>query len=230
MSAPDLKITETNVDTLEFKEITCNYNGKITTLVEGQDYTLEQSGSDTSWKQYKYTLSKDNFKEDGTYIVTIYSKDRATNNSDNNSKGKKIEFVVDTKSPSVVFSGIEDSKQYRESEKMVTIDVQDNVRLATVEVKVNGETTTYTAAQVEEMDGKIQVKLDGANSWQTMQVMAYDAAGNELNSDEMRFLITKNLFVQFFMNKKLLIGAIAAVVAAGGGFGFFFAKKRKKEK
>ncbi len=229
-NAPDLVVTETNVSGLVFKNITCTWNGTLIDFEEGKQYTVEESGSEVSWKQYTYTISKDNFTEDGTYILTIYSEDSANNTSDNTSKGKKIEFIVDAKAPSVVISGVENEVQYRESEKTVYIDVQDNVLLSKVDVTVNGITTTYTAEQIDAENGKIPVKLTGANDWQTLQVVAYDVASNELATDEMQFLITTNLLVQYYMNKKLFFGSIAALVAAGGGIFFvIFGKKRKKK-
>ena len=48
------------------------------------------SGSEDSWKQYTYYLKEKNFKEEGIYILTIYSEDRAENLSENHSKGKRI--------------------------------------------------------------------------------------------------------------------------------------------
>ena len=39
----DLVITETNVDTLEFREIICSRNGKVRTMEEGKDYSLSES-------------------------------------------------------------------------------------------------------------------------------------------------------------------------------------------
>lgn len=224
----DIVITETNVDTLEFKEITCNLNGELTTLKEGEDYTVKESGSDMSWKQYTYTLAKNNFVEEGTYLLTIYSEDRATNTSDNSSKGKKVEFVVDKTSPSVLISGIADNEQYRVNSKEVTLDVQDNVRLSEVKVAVNGVDTVYNASQVEELDGKIIFTIGSANNWQTLRVTAYDAAGNVMTSDELHFLITTNIFIQFIRNKQLLFGSIAVIAVIGAGSFYFVGYKRRK--
>lgn len=226
----DIVVTETNVDTLEFKEITCNLNGDLRTMKEGEDYTVRASGTDASWKQYTYTIDKDNFAEEGNYVLTIYSEDRATNTSDNNTKGKKIEFVVDKTSPSILISGVENGGQYRENSREVTLDIQDNVHMGDVKIAIDGAELNYGASEVEEMEGKIIFQIGSANHWQTLNVKAYDAAGNEQDSEEMRFLITSNIFVQFFMNRILFYSTIGAVVLIGAVMWWFFIFGRKKEK
>ena len=176
--AQELVVMETNVDTLEFKEITLNLNGKLRTLVENEDYKVLEDGSETSWKQYTYRISKENFEEEGTYILTIYSEDRATNTSDNNTKGKKIEFVVDKTNPSIVITGVENATQYREESREVTLDVEDSVRIGQLSVILNGEEKEYPAKEVIELNGKITFTVGSLNDWQTLKVIAHDAAGN----------------------------------------------------
>ncbi len=227
----DIVVIETNVDTLQFKEITCNLNGDVETLAEDEDFTVKESGTETSWKQYEYNIDKSNFEAEGTYILTIYSEDRATNTSDNNSKGKKVEFVVDKTNPSILISGIEDGASYLEDSREVTIDVDDNVRLASVDVELNGETTKYDADEIE--NGKIVMTLASSKKQQTLSVAAYDAAGNEQTYETMKFLIASNAFIYFFAHKALFGGTVgaAAVVAAGLGWWFIFLpmKRRKDE-
>ena len=224
-----LVITETNVDTLEFKEITLNLNGKLTTLKEGVAYTVALDGNDATWKQYTYTLKADNFVEEGTYILTIYSEDRATNTSDNNTKGKKIEFVVDKTNPSALISGVENGGQYRMHSKEVTIDIEDNVRLSSVTVTIDGVETVYDAAQIHEMDGKLVLNIGSANHWQDVVVEVTDAAGNTEISEEMRVLVTANIFVQFFMNKPVFYGTLGGTAFLAALLWWFLVGKKKKE-
>lgn len=227
----EIVVTETNVDTLEFREITKNLNGSLNTMAEGEEYTVSESGTDVSWKQYTYTIPKENFEEEGTYILTIYSEDRAANTSDNNTKGKQIEFVVDKTSPSILVSGVENDGQYRENSRPVTLDVQDNIRLAEVQVQIDGEETVYTAEEIVEADGKLTLTAGSANHWQEMSVTARDAAGNEETAETIRFLITSNIFVQFFMNKPLFYGTlIAFAAAAAGGWRLWIVLKKRKDK
>ena len=227
----EIVVTETNVDTLEFREITKNLNGSLNTMAEDEEYTVSESGTDVSWKQYTYTIPKENFEEEGTYILTIYSEDRAANTSDNNTKGKQIEFVVDKTSPSILISGVENDGQYRENSRPVTLDVQDNIRLAEVQVQIDGEETVYTAEEIVEADGKLTLTAGSANHWQEMSVTARDAAGNEETAETIRFLITSNIFVQFFMNKPLFYGTlIALAAAAAGGWRLWIVLKKRKDK
>ena len=224
-----LVITETNVDTLEFKEITLNLNGKLTTLKEGVDYMVALDGNDATWKQYTYTLKADNFVEEGTYILTIYSEDRATNTSDNNTKGKKIEFVVDKTNPSALISGVENGGQYRMHSKEMTIDIEDNVRLSSVTVTIDGVETVYDAAQIQKMDGKLVLNIGSANHWQDVVVEVTDAAGNTEISEEMRVLVTANIFVQFFMNKPVFYGTLGGTALLAALLWWFLVGKKKKE-
>ena len=94
---------------------------------------------------------------------------------------------------------------------------------------IDGQETTYSAADVEKGDGKLVVTAGSANHWQTMAVTAYDAAGNEKTTEEIRFLITSNLLVQFYMNKPLFYGVCAGVLVLGGGLIWFVIAKRKKK-
>ena len=225
----DIVVIETNVDTLEFKEITCNLNGTLSTLIEGEDYTVSESGTDASWKQYTYTISKENFVEEGNYLLTIYSEDRALNTSDSNTKNKRIEFVVDKTMPSVLISGVENDGQYRENSRPVTLDIEDNVMLSEVKVILNGEEIVYPASEISATDGRLEFVIDSYNDWQTLQVIAIDKAGNENASEEMRFLVTANVFVQFFRNKTLVWGTAGGMTVAAGGIYWLLLARRKRK-
>ena len=225
----DLVITETNVDTLEFKEITCNLNGKLVTLEEGKDYTVSASGNEATWKQYTYKVKAENFTEEGTYILTIYSEDRATNTSDNSSKGKAIEFVVDKTSPSILISGVKNNGQYRTNSREMTIDIEDNVKLSQVIVSIDGVETVYDAAQINEVDGKFVMNIGSANHWQDIEVTVIDAAGNTADSEQLRVLVTANIFIQFFMNKPIFYGTLGGVAVLAALLWWFLIGKKKKE-
>ena len=79
----------------------------------------------------------------GVYNVVIYSEDRAENASDNRIKDKTIEFVVDKTAPVVTIAGIEDERQYMAEERLVTIDVKDNMELDAM--KISGQGKEYPA-------------------------------------------------------------------------------------
>lgn len=226
---PEIVIYETNVDSLEFREITLNLNGKLKTLVEHKDFKVHESGNEQSWKQYTYEIAKDNFMEEGIYILTIYSEDRAKNLSDNITKGKKIEFVVDKTAPSVLITGIEHGKQYREASKEITIDVEDNVCIEAVEVTWNGETTSYNSLEVAKMNGCITYLMKSDNDWQTLQVTAYDTAGNMTRSEMRKVLITPNLLIQMYRNTPMFYMSLGLATILSGSVVILLLRKRKEK-
>ena len=75
----NLVVSEINVDTLTFWELMVSENGTQKTLEQNKDFEVSESGSDVSWKEYKYTINASNFENEGDYNVSIYSEDRATN-------------------------------------------------------------------------------------------------------------------------------------------------------
>lgn len=95
----NLVVSEINVDTLTFRELTVSENGTQKTLEQNKDFEVSESGSDVSWKEYKYTINASNFENEGDYNVSIYSEDRATNVTTNTAKSKDIFFAVDKTSP-----------------------------------------------------------------------------------------------------------------------------------
>ena len=227
----DIIVTERNVDTLVFNGISYGRDGRQTELKEGEDYTVKASGSEVSWKQYIYNISKDNFQEEGRYNVTIDSQDRAENIMNNKVKGLDIEFVVDKTAPTVVVTGIE-AGAYREDSRDMTINVADNTAVEKVEVLINGDVKEeYSQKEIEQKNGELTYTIGNDNDSQDVLVVATDLAGNEGSSDEQSVLVTANLFVQFINNTPLLIGTIVALVAIAGGLVWFFLvfKKRKEE-
>lgn len=226
----DIIVTETNVDTLEFLEISCSRNGKLLTLKQNEDYYVHTGGTEDSWKQYVYTIPGRNFTEEGTYILTIYSEDRAENVSDNQTKGKKIEFVMDRTAPSILLSGLENGGQYRENSREITLDIQDNVRMAEVKVKINGVVSTYSASEILKQDGRLTLMAGSANRWQTLSVTACDAAGNQKELEELRFLLTPDLMVQFFMDRSLLFCSMGGLILVWTGAWRLFLRRKRFRK
>ena len=228
----DIVIIETNADILEEKEVTVNYNGKLTALAEDEDYTIAASESDVAWKQYVYTIGKQNFVQEGTYSVILSSKDRANNTSDNNSKEHSIEFVVDKTNPTIQIGGVEDGAQYRADTRDITIAANDNISLKSVGIYIDEkEDMTLDAKMLSEQNGRIPYTLKSKNSKQQLSVTAVDAAGNEYTIETISFLLTTNIWIQFISNKPLFFGTIAGLIVVLGGVFYiiFIKKKRKKE-
>lgn len=230
--AQDIKIKETNVDTLEFKEITCNHDGELLPMEEGAQYDVDVSGSETTWKQYKYTLHKDNFEADGRYTIKILSEDRATNISDNDTKGKKVEFVMDTVAPSALVSGVEDNGRYQTNNQDVAVDVEDNVLLHRVQMFVNDQLVADydDVKELSERNGILSCSIPEQNYAQSFMVIATDAAGNEYVAEVKNITVNTSWWRLFLANKPLFYGSIAAgVLLLAFLWLLILAKKKKKE-
>lgn len=225
----DIVIQEVNVDRLTEKKVVYSRDGEIVTLEEGKGYSLKESGGDNSWKVYDYVISGDNFEQEGRYIVTLYSEDKASNASDNKVKGKNVEFVVDKTAPSVVISGISAKGQYNEENRTATINVEDNIGIETVVVYLNGKKAeTFKKEQLEKTDGNLTVRLSSSNNWQELKVVSKDCAGNETASDGIRFLLTKNALVQWYQNSTAFYGSLGGLVLITLAGIFFFRRKKIK--
>lgn len=250
----NLVVSEINVDTLTFQELTVTENGTLKTLEQDKDYEVQESGSEVSWKEYKYTINASNFEEEGDYNVSIYSEDRATNVTTNTSKSKDILFAVDKTSPVIALSNIEDGGRYKVESQKFTANVDDNMALDKVEYYVDGKLQqTFDASEVAAQSGSLELSVDSSSRFQKVSVKAYDKANNEATSADADVLVSASSWVQFYNNKPafygtigggvaVLVAAVAAGVhfsgagaaagtagAAGAGGFFFLAGKKKKD-
>lgn len=253
----NLVVSEINVDTLTFWELMVSENGTQKTLEQNKDFEVSESGSDVSWKEYKYTINASNFENEGDYNVSIYSEDRATNVTTNTAKSKDILFAVDKTSPVISLANIEDGGRYKVESQKFTANVDDNMALDKVEYYVDDELKqTFDADEVSANGGSLELSVDSSNTFRNVSVKAYDKANNEATTASVDVLVSANTWVQFYNNKPAFYGtigggvaAVVAAVAAGehfsgaaagtaaaagktaAGAGIFLAgKKRKKMK
>ena len=251
----NLVVSEINVDTLIFRELTVSENGTQKTLEQNKDFEVSESGSDVSWKEYKYTINASNFENEGDYNVSIYSEDCATNVTTNTAKSKDILFAVDKTSPVISLANIEDGGRYKVESQKFTANVDDNMALDKVEYYVDDELKqTFDADEVSANGGSLELSVDSSNTFQNVSVKAYDKANNEATTASVDVLVSANTWVQFYNNKPAFYGtigggvaAVAAAVAAGihfsgaaagtaaaagktaAGAGIFLAGKKKDE-
>lgn len=226
----DLHVTEINVDTLEFNGISYGRDGELVNLKSGTDYTVKASGSETSWKQYQYTIKKQNFEKEGNYTVTIDSRDRATNQVNNKVKNKNIEFVIDKTKPTVVITGIENKAQYRADSRDISIAVSDNIAMDNMDIYVGGDESpskSYTANMIMKAKGEIPFTLGSASSFQEVKAVAVDAAGNVAETSPMSVLVTSNVLVQFYSNKPVMFGSIGGIAVIAVAVYMILSKKKK---
>ncbi len=221
----EIVLTETNIDRLDPASIkvVLTVNGTPKTLVLDVDYTISQSGSDASWKQYVYTINPSVFEGDGSYSLALYSVDSAGNVNENINEVKEAEviFGIDSTAPVVEAINFENGFT-NETAYTATISAIDNIIMKAVKVLINGEAVEVT------QDGDMYTfVIPESGSRQTVTVIATDEAGNETRMEYTDILITSNVFVSFFNNTPLLIGSIAGVAAVGGGAGAFVFFRRR---
>lgn len=227
-TAQDIRVKETNVDFLKKKEITCNRDGELLPMKEGVQYGVTKSGSDVTWKQYTYTLYKDNFEEEGHYTIKILSEDRAANVSDNDTKGKKIEFVMDITAPSALVSGVEENGRYQTSSQDVTVDVEDNILLGRVQLYVNDKMVAdyENMKELMELNGMINYSIAEQNYAQSFKVVATDAAGNDYTEEISNFTVNTSRWKLFLANKPLVYGILIALFTLAAFFWFLILAKK----
>lgn len=219
--AIDVVFTETNVNTLAegSSKIVVSTNGTPKTLEAGSDYQVANSGGAGSWSRYTYTISKNVFEADGTYIVSVYSEDAAGNINENSAEDKdaEITFGVDATAPVVAMTNIEENGNYNATNYEATVNVSDNLVLDNVSIELNGK-----AVEAKVSNDSYTFNIPESSDRQTVTVVATDAAGNELTQEVSGIIVTTNALVRFFNNTKALVGTAAGVVAVGGAGTFVF--------
>ncbi len=212
----DIVFTETNVDSLDRESIriVLTKNGIPTDLREGQDYTVTETGGGGQWSQYRYTIHKSLFAEDGRYSIAVYSVDAAGNINENIDEAKEAEisFGVDKTLPVIIPIDLESNTQYPTEDKTVDLEIKDNLVLQNVTIYIDGEETEYT------VNGETYTfTIHESNRPREILIVAVDAAGNEYEMSVTNVLVSTNIFARYFNNKPLFygsIGGVATVVAA----------------
>lgn len=215
--APDLGVTEINVNTLKSKEITYALNGDIKTLEPNTEYSVQESGTETSWKQYDYNIFSSNFTQEGIYDITIYSEDEAGNANSNHTErvkeySKNISFVLDQTAPSITISGVEEDGRYDTDTRLISVGYSENFAIDTITITNGDKTDSYTADQLNATGDTLEFEVPASNSKQTVTVTAADKAGNTVTVESPRFLLTSNKLIQFVNNTPLLVASILLLV------------------
>lgn len=242
----DLVITEYNADKLlsDSLSIEITKDGSPLSEVELESVAVMNDtvavGS-SGWYEYEYVISSSNFVEDGIYKITIASKDATGNMPENtNYEDQYILFRVDSTAPEITsVIGLEENIINAEKVE-VSYSIFDSIGLASVEVYVNGtlyeEITEFTDAT--SYTGTLVV--NESSSIQTVQLVAVDKAGNEVNTNSEEFTsaysfndnitVSTSFFVRWYANKLVFGTSIAGVVLVSAGLIYFlFFKKKKKD-
>jgi hypothetical protein len=221
----DVELHEVNACELTFSQVSYSFAGKVVSLERNTDYGLGFAHTGGLWKDYTYTLYAPGFTQEGIYEVTVYSEDRARNSSTNRSPRSDagsptdslpIRFAVDTTAPSIVVTGVEDGGNYVGDERIVKIDVQDNLALDTVKLYLNGNTTpeaTYTEQDLKEMGGVAELHLEASSDYQSLTVTAQDMAGNEARPLELANILISPTPLAHYVNTVTASPVIPWIIA-----------------
>ncbi len=194
LNAPrDVVLKEENIDRLEKDKckVVVIKDGK-TLKVPDSAITISESESTSGWA-YEYRVDKSVFTEDGMYQVQVYSS--SLDGTKYSSVSEVYSFILDTQSPEVVLSGIEDGGRYREYKRKVTIDVRDLSGVDNIVAKVNGD--KVAVAKENEMYSFDVVESKGL---QNVTVEVTDKAGNVTTKSVSGFYISTNWLV-FLVNQ-----------------------------
>ncbi|MDE7322835.1 MAG: Ig-like domain repeat protein [Lachnospiraceae bacterium] len=219
--APTITVTEINIDELEYGEVTISKDGQTVTLKQGSDYAVAKEGEEENWKSYTYSIKPGNFAKDGVYSVGFYSKDKASNTSDNRIKGKEIEFALDTTAPSIVADGIESGMTYNEKSREVTVDVKDNMFLTRLTVTDNDEMLVdMSEKELAENGGIVTFTLDEADGLRDVVITAMDKVNNVQKLEFLDVLITsKKEVITTIENEKAIADTGDNIVKPVAGAG-----------
>ncbi len=242
----DLIITEYNADKLVTDSL------KIEITVDGRpledvkfDVTPEindtVSVGSSGWYQYKYTISKDNFKTDGVYKISVSSKDATGNTPENsNYENMSMSFRVDSTQAEITsIVGLEEAIINAQN-VTVKYTVFDTIGLKSIKVYVNGQLVdeiTDFSADMNNFNG--QFVINEQSSAQSVRIVVEDMSGNITDTSAEDFssayafnnsvTVSTNIFVRWYANKGLFWGSIAGIVVLAGGVIFFITAKRKKK-
>lgn len=194
---------------------------------------------ESGWYEYHYTISAENFTEDGVYEVVLSTEDAAGNIPENTFEGGAIRFAVDTQAPALTsIVGLEETI-YKADSIPVTLTVMDNVEMAQVTVYLNGE----ILGQWDDLSGyttEITFQVP-SGLYQHIRIVAVDKAGNTIDTDSESFTpgyvfnrditVSTNAWLRLYANKPLFYGVIAgsaASLAAAAAIVIILLKKKRQ--
>ncbi len=195
---------------------------------------------ESGWYEYRYVISKDNFKEDGVYKITISSEDEAGNTPENASQNQEIIFTVDHTPPEITsITGLEDPI-IDASEQVVNFIVFDALGLKSIKIYVNGELVDEITDFEDPNNYSGSFTLYEKADIQNIRLVVEDQAGNITDTADDDFVsafsfnsnvtLSTNLFVRLQANPTLLWGLVAAITAAVLLIIFFILLKKRKDK
>ena len=207
-SAKSVVIKETNVDRLDVEKV------RVVVILNGEEIKVdpnlikveEQEGKDGKY-HYSYTVEAGAFKEDGKYLVQIYST--SYDGTENSSLSQEYAFVLDTTAPEVLISGVKSGGSYHEYSQYVTFDIRESIGVKSLSVLLNG-----MEVELEEINGVYGLTVLENPHDQNLKVIVEDLAGNKTIETIDNFFITSNLW-SYLINQlwfKATLGSIGVFI------------------
>ena len=245
-------ICEKNVDWLTESRVMISCNGVSRELEKEKDYSVQVKGSEKEKKEYIYTIDEDCFRQEGTYVVYVDSKDQAGNHSSIEQGGEKAGFILDRTAPKIQIINLEDQQYYHGESHNFQAAVSDNTELLTVQYYLDGKLEEeFTAEEIESMEGLIELQMKASDEYQTVQMIVEDKAGNVSDSGKRHVLVNlsertkkQNIAADHEDDSKsgralietktrnrrrgaLLIAAVVCILLMGSGMGYYWYYQRK---
>ncbi|MDD5924172.1 MAG: hypothetical protein PUC88_05215 [Clostridia bacterium] len=224
-SSKIITFSEINADPIDLEKIVVKMTNKSTLqeleLVYGEDYTVELVDNGGQWYEYQYKILSDNFTDDGFYDIEVISVDttnKTTSSKDNAYGTQLIAYGLDTHSPNIDISGINDGP-YDSITRDAIVNVTD-ISLSKVTVYVDGKVAESWDAKNSGETYNGTITLNESAATQKVTVEAVDAAGNISTSEQEVFVSSNGFSIfmyragRFFSNNWGWLIAIAVVVAA----------------
>lgn len=240
----DIELLEVNPDKIKSGsvKVTITRDGKPLEDVIYDFVVVENTVAgigESGWYEYRYVISKDNFKEDGVYKITISSVDEAGNTPENATQNQEIIFTVDNTPPEITsITGLEEPI-IDASEQVVNYTVFDALGLKSIKVYVNGELLEEITDFEDPNNYSGSFTLYEKADIQNIRIVVEDQAGNITDTADDGFAsaysfnsnvtLSTNLFVRLQANPTLLWGSVAAITAALLLIAFFILLKRRKK-
>ncbi|MBQ2745331.1 MAG: hypothetical protein IJF37_06970 [Lachnospiraceae bacterium] len=245
----DFVITEYNANRIlaDSVKVTITRDGSLLNSVVMETYEENggESVGDSGWYQYRYVISKDNFKYDGVYVISVSSADEAGNNSNTITYDEMaVRFSVDTTKPEVVKVMGLSKDSYSSDRIRVEYEAFDAVAIEEVRVFLNGNViqTVTEFSDVTTYRGEFYIE-EGME--QKVRFAIEDKAGNVIDTDNMEDMklgkvvdfcdvvtVSTDMFVRWYVNKPLFYGTIigTSTAVAGGVVCLIIRRKRIRAK
>lgn len=202
-----VEILEENIDQLDISK------ARVSVIKDGKELKVDDSLISIDEMEgekgynYLYRVSEEAFAKDGKYQVQVYSK--AMEGTEYSNVSQEYEFVLDSKEPEIIISGVKQGGRYNEYQRKVSIDARDTYGIKDIEVRLNGK-----KVNLEKKNGIYSFDVRENKSEQYLEVVAFDMAGNKSERKVNNFFISSNV-LEFLINQlwfKVGIGAIIAFI------------------